>query len=540
MAHVKELLEQAKDKLALFCPDIPIGLYSAGLGEKNANGPIIVAGIQSVYRRASELGRFDLIIIDEAHTLPEEGDGMYRQFLGEMKIINPQVRLIGLTATPYRMSSGTLCGPGKLLTDICCDIGVKELIAQGYLCPLVTKGSRTPLDYSSLHLRAGEFISSEVEEVVNTESNVQAACREMLERTEDRNKVLIFASSVEHAVRVQETIAQMTGSECGLITGATDAYERDLTIRRFKGETLPANLFGDPVPELKYLANINVLTTGFDAPNVDCVVMLRPTASPGLYQQMVGRGLRLHESKKDCLVLDFGGNILRHGPIDAIRIREKGDSDGEAPAKQCPECQMIMHAAYSVCPGCGYTFPPRTTNGLTTQASDKSILSCDETAEYDVEDVFYAVHTKSGADESAPKTMRVDYRLGFNQFKCEWLCVEHEGWPRRKFEQWWKQRTTAPLPSSVREAVAVASGGALAKPLKITVTLKAGEKYDRVTDYVLGPIPDPTAPPTETSLHSCGDCLYYGENWCSATCRTDVREETPDCPQFLDKEEIPF
>ena len=295
--------------------------------------------------------------------------------------------------------------------------------------------------------------------------------------------------------------------------------------------------------------------------------MLRPTASPGLYQQMVGRGLRLHESKKDCLVLDFGGNILRHGPIDAIRIREKGASDGDPPAKQCPECQMIMHAAYSVCPGCGYTFPPRTTNGLTTQASGENILSCDETAEYDVEDVFYAVHTKSGADDSkwkkrspdqregqprkntwgtspaaacGPKTMRVDYRLGFNQFKSEWLCVEHEGWPRRKFEQWWKQRTTAPLPSSVREAVAVASSGALAKPLKITVTLKAGEKYDRVTDYVLGPIPDPTAPPTETSLHSCGDCLYYGENWCSATCRTDVRDETPACPQFLDKEEIPF
>ena len=186
LAHVKELLEQAKDKLALFCPDIPIGLYSAGLGEKSVTGSIIVAGIQSVYRRASELGRFDLIIIDEAHTLPEEGDGMYRQFLGEMKMINPQVRLLGLTATPYRMSSGTLCGPGKLLTDICCDIGVKELIAQGYLCPLVTKGSRTPLDYSSLHLRAGEFISSEVEEVVNTESNVQAACREIVERTGDR------------------------------------------------------------------------------------------------------------------------------------------------------------------------------------------------------------------------------------------------------------------------------------------------------------------------------------------------------------------
>ena len=543
LAHVKELLEQAKSKLSVFCPDIPIGLYSAGLGEKTSEGPIIVAGIQSVYRKAQELGKFDLIIVDECHLLPEDGDGMYRQFLAEMREINPAIRLIGLTATPYRMTSGWLCGPENLLNDVCYEVGVKELIAQGYLCSLITKGAKRNQDYSKLHIRAGEFISSEVDDLVNTESNVHATCREIMEQTQDRNKILIFASSVEHAKHVQKKLSEMTGMECGLITGSTPSAERDLLIRRFKGEQIQANLFNETMPPLKYMTNVNVLTTGFDAQDIDCVVMLRPTASPGLYQQMVGRGLRLHPTKTNCLILDFGGNILRHGPIDAIHIKDKRTAgDGDPPAKQCPECQLIIHAAYSVCPGCGYAFPARESNSIENEASQENIISCDETNEYEVEDVFYAVHTKAGADEYSPKTMRVDYKTGWNTFRSEWQCVEHEGWVRKRFEKWWKERTNAPLPSSAYEAVQVANSGALAKPTKITATRKAGEKYERITGYELGPIPEkvPQIQDFSTSSSTCNDCLYFADGWCNVTYQSNLTPDSPSCGQFLDKDEIPF
>jgi hypothetical protein len=127
-------------------------------------------------------------------------------------------------------------------------------------------------------------------------------------------------------------------------------------IARFRRQT-SAHLFGDNRP-LKYLCNVNVLTTGFDAPNVDCVAMLRPTMSPGLFYQMVGRGFRLCEGKSDCLVLDFGGNVMRHGPVDDLRVTEPGAGNGEAPAKECPECCALIHAAYAVCPECGHEFPP--------------------------------------------------------------------------------------------------------------------------------------------------------------------------------------
>ena len=301
-----------------------------------------------------------------------------------------------------------LCGPDHLLNAICYEIGVKELIVGGYLCPLKTKAVRKKADCDGLHIRAGEFISSEVEELVDTDELVHAACREIAEMTKQRRAVLIFAASVAHAQHVQATLERMVGAECGLITGDTKTGVRDELIARFKGEEIATNLFGESKPSLKYLVNVNVLTTRFDAPNVDCVVLLRPTASPGLYYQMVGRGFRLHPDKQDCLVLDFGGNILRHGPVDAIHIKQRQSGGGSAPAKECPECQAVIHTAYTICPDCGYEFPPPDRKQHDTQASNEGILSGEITdEEYEVLDVSYNVHVKHNAKSTAPDRERL-------------------------------------------------------------------------------------------------------------------------------------
>ncbi|NQU19770.1 MAG: DEAD/DEAH box helicase family protein [Candidatus Nealsonbacteria bacterium] len=493
LAHVKELLQQTAGTLRRISPDLDIGVYSAGLRRRDTDHPVIVAGIQSVYQRACELDRFDLIIVDEAHLLPPDGEGMYRTFLADAKVVNPNVRLIGLTATPYRMKSGMLCGPDNLLNAICYEVGVKELITQGFLCPLRSKAGRRKVDTSSLHIRAGEFVGSEVEELMDTDELVLAACREIVEMTADRKAVLIFAASVKHAEHVKDTIERLTGNECGLVTGNTPTSERDYFIARFKGEQIPANLFGDAHPPLKYLVNVNVLTTGFDAPNVDCVVLLRPTASPGLYYQMTGRGFRVHPDKEDTLVLDYGGNILRHGPVDAIQIAERTTSgSGNPPAKECPECRSVVHAAYSVCPDCGYEFPPPENGKHDARASDEGILTGQVVdTEYDVTDVFYSVHTKRGADEDAPKTMRVTYQVGLNDYQSEWVCPEHDGWARQKFEQWWLRRSNDPVPNAAERAVDIAEAGGVATTRRITVRKVTGEKFDRIIDCELGEKPEP-------------------------------------------------
>ncbi|MBU4270527.1 MAG: DEAD/DEAH box helicase [Planctomycetes bacterium] len=481
LAHVKELLEQTTDKLKQVCPEVNFGVYSAGLKRRDTEHAVIVAGIQSVYKKACELGSFNLIIVDEAHLIPPDGEGMYRTFLAEAKVVNPEVRVIGLTATPFRLKSGMICGPENILNAVCYEVGVRELIRDGYLCRLVTKAGTQKADTSGLHVRAGEFVAGEVEDLMDQDGLVVAACAEIVGLTHDRRSCLIFASGVKHGQHITKVMQEVSGRECGFVCGDTPTTQRDELLGRFRA--------GD----LKYLANVNVLTTGFDAPNIDCVALLRPTMSPGLFYQMVGRSFRLHPGKQDALVLDFGGNVLRHGPVDQIRVRETAtNGNGQAPAKECPECHSVIAAGYAVCPDCGYEFPPPERQKHDPKASEAAILSGQPTdTEYEVQDVTYSVHTKRGAQEDAPQSLRVDYRLGLNHWQSEFICFEHDGYARQKAIQWWRQRSPDPVPDTAERAVEIAEGGGVAHTKMITVRNVAGEKYDTIVGHKLGPMPEP-------------------------------------------------
>jgi DNA repair protein RadD len=489
LAHVKELLEQAVDKLRAVAPDLPVGIYSAGFNRRDTEQSVIAAGIQSIYKRVNQLAPFDLVIVDEAHMIPPEGDGMYRQFLAEAKRANSNLRVIGLTATPYRMKSGLICGPDNILNAVCYEVGIRELIRDGYLCTLVTKAGMQKADTNVLHVRGGEFVAGEVEELMDQDALVEAACAEIVERTRDRNACLIFAAGVRHGQHIVRVLAEKHGVECGFVTGETSDGQRAELLARFRGQA-SESLF--ECPPLRYLCNVNVLTTGFDAPNVDCVAILRPTMSPGLYYQMVGRSFRIHPGKQNALILDFGGNA-RHGPIDQIKVRERDGSGGPAPAKECPECRSIIAAGYARCPDCGHEFPPpENERRHESRASDAGILSGQVTVtDYSVSEVFYGVHVKYGASDDDPKSMRVDYRVGWRTFKSEWICFEHKGYARQKAVAWWKQRSPDPVPDTAERAVEIASGGGLADTRKITVRAVAGEPYERIVGYELGPLPDP-------------------------------------------------
>lgn len=525
LAHVKELLEQNADKIRKLCPELKIGIYSAGLKSRDTTEQVIVAGIQSVYNKACELDAFDLVVVDEAHAISGEGDGMYRTFLADMKVINPHVRVIGLTATPFRLKGGLICKPENILNEICYEAGLKEMIQQGYLSPLISRAGRAEANLANLHIRGGEFISDEVAAAMDNDALVTSACREIVELTRDRKSVLIFTASVDHCKHVAEKIQAFSGKECAIVTGDTSPAERAEIIARFKGEFIPADLFGTPKPPLKFLANVNVLTCGFDAPNTDCVVMLRPTNSPGLLIQCAGRGTRLspETGKSSCLFLDYGGNILRHGPLDMIKVKEPGSGKGgDAPAKKCPQCLALIHAGYTACPECGYVFPPKESNDKMTQtASSAGVISGQvDYTDYEVLDVYYCVHEKRGADPDAPKTMRVDYQVGFNEFKSEWVCPEHTGYARGKFEKWWHERAAlgCPMPRSAREAVSLANEGLLAAPESITVKTIAGERFERVTGFRLKERPIMREP---------GEDLEPGETWVSTTSPDDPEEEIP-------------
>jgi len=490
LAHVKELLEQNADKIRRLCPNISMGIYSAGLNQRDTDSRVIVAGIQSVYKRATELGPFNFVIVDESHLIPPDGDGMYRTFLAEAKGLNPRMRVIGLTATPFRLTSGSICTPENILNHICYEVSVRDLIRDKYLCPLVTKAGEKKADVDQLHIRGGEFIANEIEDLMNQDALVASACAEIVALTCDRKSCLIFASGVKHGEHVARMIREASGRECGFICGDTPAAERNELIEKFR------------TGDLKYLCNVNVLTTGFDAPNIDCIAILRPTMSPGLWCQMVGRGLRLSPNKNDCLILDFGGNALRHGPIDMMRTPGGAHAgEGRQPVKECPRCRTIIAAGYSMCPECEYQFPQRERAKHDIEASKAGVLSdqyIDD--EYEVLDTRYTLHIKRNAPLNAPKSMRVDYQVGAWSWISEWICLEHDGFARRKAVEWWRRHSHDPVPKTAEYAVLIANAGGLATAKKIVVRTIAGEKYPRIIKHILGSIPEPATKPIEHEL----------------------------------------
>lgn len=476
LAHVRELLVQAAEKLIALDPTLPVGVYSAGLNRRERSQPITVAGIQSIFRKACDFEPFDLILVDEAHLIQMDGDGMYRSFLADCQTINPDVRIGGLTATPYRLDKGVICTPDGILNHICHETRISDLIHQGFLCTLRSRAGATHADLSKVKKSGGEFKADQMAEAFDQSELVSAACQEIVELTTDRKGIIIFAASVEHGLHVQSQLRSL-GMQCGFVCGETPTDERDKLIGDFKRQTL------------RCLVNVNVLTLGFDATHVDCVVLLRATMSPGLYYQMVGRGFRIHPGKQDCLVLDYGENVRRHGPVDAIRIKERRGVASEisgGPVKECPDCHTLIHAAFSTCPHCGFAFPARELNHG-TNADGTPILSGEITEEeFEVRSVRYSKHTKKNAKESDPPTLRVDYSIGWETWKSEWVCFEHQGFAQRKAADWWRLRSTLPIPKSVDEALSLCRADAVTMPTKIIVREVSGERFPRIVRVEIG------------------------------------------------------
>ena len=470
VTHVKELVAQNFQELIGQWPEAPVGIYSAGLRKRQTMSQILFCSIQSVAKRVKEIGFCDLLIVDEAHLIPRSSTTLYGQFLADLREINEHCKIIGLTATPYRMDSGMMHqGKGALFDDIAYEAPVGELIDEGYLCPVTTARTTAKIDVSGVGKRGGEYIASQLQDAANIEEINRAIVMETIAASEGRKGWLIFASGVDHAEALAVLFREQ-GIGCGVVHGASNG--RDELIRRFKAQDLIA------------LASMNVLTTGFNAKHVDLIVLCRPTQSTGLYVQIVGRGLRTYPGKENCLVLDFAQNIERHGPIDDLNLntKEKGDGEGEAPVKDCPQCKEAVHAAARICPECGFKFPePEEGNKLDKKASNAAILKRDQDKvppEWGkVSRVNYVRHEKAGK----PPSMRVDYFHGMNVTR-EWVCFEHTGYARSKAESWWIQRNGAkPFPQTVADAIERASAGEVEQPSAVAVRLNG--KYREIVDY---------------------------------------------------------
>ncbi len=411
LTHVKELIAQNAEKMRQHWPNAPMGIYSAGLKRKELGEPITFAGIQSVRTKAAQIGHVDLVIIDEAHLVSHNDEGGYRMLLSDLIRINPNLRIVGLTASPYRLGHGYITDDPAIFDALIEPVSIEELIYKGFLSTLRSKLTTTKLEVEGVHKRGGEYIESELQAAVDTSDKNRLVAAEIVRLGHTRKSWLVFCAGVAHAQHIAEALNyQGITTEC--VTGETPSAERDRILTDFKAGRITA------------LTNANVLTTGFDAPGIDLIAMLRPTMSPGLYVQMAGRGLRIAPGKTDCLVLDFAGVVEQHGPITAVKPPpRKGDKVGEAPVKVCDHCQEICHLSVRVCPACGEAFPEPVKAALKLHNLD--IMGVEGT---DME-VTAWTWRKHISRASGREMLAVTYYGGLSDPPVtEYLAVTHEGY----------------------------------------------------------------------------------------------------------------
>ena len=338
LAHRKELIEQAEAKLKSVWPSAPVGVYAASLGRREQNARILIAARDTVANKLDHIGQRTFVIIDEAHNINQKEEGRYRKILADLKERYPHLVVIGFTATPFRLGQGRIYGKGKLFSDVCFKIGMQDLISQGFLAPLTSQAvGAGEIDTTGVRTVGGDFDERELAEIATADDLVDAALADWKAKAFDtgREATVFFCVSRLHAQIVSEKLARM-GIDCPFVTGETPDAERAALLAGFSRGDFSA------------IANVGILTEGWDCPRCDCIALLRPTQSAALYVQMVGRGLRLHDGKSDCLVLDYGGNIKRLGPVDQADIAEpKG---GKKRAKSGEPCQVCNR---DLCKTCG-------------------------------------------------------------------------------------------------------------------------------------------------------------------------------------------
>ena len=342
----KELVDQNSKKLRQIWPNAPMGVCSASLGRRELGEPITYAGIGSVHTKSKQIGHIDICLIDEVHMCSTNDEGMYRNLIRDLLEINPDMRIIGFSASPYRLGHGMITdGPTAIFTDILEPVSIEELIYKNHLVPLRSKLTQHKLETTGLHKRGGEWLASEMEQAFNTDVHNMAVAQEIMQYAADRNHWLIFCSGVDHAKSFAACLNSL-GVSADYLTTPISKTDRERKLADFEsGKT-------------RAMCNVGILTTGYDFPALDCIAFLRSTMSPGLYLQMAVRGMRPYSGKTDCMVLDFAGVVQQHGPITAIQPpRKPGDGQGEAPVKSCEKCWELVHISAKVCPACGEEFP---------------------------------------------------------------------------------------------------------------------------------------------------------------------------------------
>lgn len=486
--HVEELVEGNFKELIGMSPFAPAGIFAASLGRRDSHEQVIFGQLQTIWDKAALIGHIDVLMIDEVHLVPSDGNTMYRKLIAALLLINPDMKIVGFTATPYRLDSGRLDeGEDRLFDRVVYTYSLAQGIEDGYLTRLTSKPTETRYDMTGVHRLGGDFKKSDLAKATDKEELTRAAVNEIMAyaHAEDRKTAIIFCNGIEHATHVRDEI-RLHGKTCEVLSGKTPKGER----RRIIADLKAGRLWG--------CTNDNVLSTGTNIPCVDLIGDMAPTESTNRYVQRAGRGTRViwpagfrpdeadkeerkaaiaRGPKPNCRYMNFAGNIERHGPVDAVQPKKPGSGQGEAPIKQCLICEEICAAGARTCPNCGAEFVFEEKPGFTARPTDVAILAT--TVEEDWRRVtgrkFY-YHEKPA--KSA--TVKVAYLCGLTGINT-WLCPEFKGgsFKANADRYWMSHGGKRPFPKTAMEWLERQSE--LGETTEISISPSG--KYWNVVDY---------------------------------------------------------
>lgn len=488
LTHVKELIQQNHRTLQRLWPTAPVGICSSGLGAKEPWAPLVFGGVASVKNSAWELGHRDIMFIDEAHLLSPNESSMYRKIISDLMLINPNMKVIGLTATPFRMGQGRLTDDG-LFTDLIFDMtGVdafNRLLDEYYLSPLIPKRVSNVIDVSDVRQLATDFNQGQLQESILRQNITGKSLEEAYYLAQDRKCWIVFGAGIENCEQIN-TILNNMGVVSTIVHSKMDDDTRDTRLKCFKDGIFRA------------IVSNNILTTGFDHPKVDCIIDLRPTTSVVLHIQKYGRGTRpyfhsdysfeqleeLHWRKEaierggktNCIVLDFAGNTERLGPINDPRIpNKKGKSTGDIPVKLCENCGAYNHISARICIDCGDAFIFKTK--IKPNASTAEIIKASEPKIKitNIDRMFATIHKKAGK----PDSLKVTYFNGIQIFTA-YLAFESIGYPRHIAHEWYRQHIGEPIPETTAEAFSLFGNARRPTQLKVDTS----GKYTQILEYL--------------------------------------------------------
>lgn len=504
--HVKELIGQNEKAMRLVWPTAPVGVCSAGMKRWEPHAPIIYAGVQSIYKRAGEIGRLNGLFIDEAHLLSPDDNSMYQKLISDLLWLNPNMFVFGLSATLFRMGQGRLTDGDSIFSRVAYDRTSAgefvKFIDDGYLSNLITPRMSNQVNVDDVRQMAYDYHQGDLQAVLNNESIVRAALEEGLDHARGRKSIMIFGAGIQNCNFINQ-IANEMGCPSVVVHSNTQEYPMD-------DETRDANIQIFKYGQARAITSYGILTTGFDHSQVDCIIDLRPTTSTVLHIQKYGRGTRPYYhpdfsfeqlrhkdirfeamrrgGKENCLICDFAGNTHRLGQINNPKIpSEKGEGGGEPPSKDCEAvltdgrvCGAYNHAAARFCVLCGAEFIFRTK--VKKQVNQVDVIQRED-ANFKILDIKQIIPQRHKGKYGKPDTVKVTYvASNFNAFPV-WLSFEQDASPYAKHQsnEWWRQHFGDTTPTSTEEALALFPQCRSARQVKVT-TPKNG--YPQVLEYL--------------------------------------------------------